>query len=101
METTPVPISDNIHSWMKGYIAVADHPYTAKTDGNGSFTIENLPTGKWSFRFWHEEVGWIKRVKRGGVVEDWPKGVIQVEIKADEQNDLGDVLVEPELFKRR
>ena len=100
-DTVPTLASDNIHPWMKGYIAIVDHPYVAKTDGNGEFTIKNLPAGKLTFRFWHEQAGWIQRVKHKGVVEDWAKGKIEIDIKPDKQNDLGDVLVDPELFQPR
>ena len=40
--------------WMRGYIAVFNHPYYAVTDNSGAFTIEGLPTGTYTVKVWHE-----------------------------------------------
>lgn len=44
------------HTWMSGYIVVADHPYYALTDAQGNFTIDNIPPGKYTLKLWHEGV---------------------------------------------
>ena len=45
------------HTWMSAYVAVFDHPYFAVTDGQGRFTIRDLPPGEHTLELWHEPVG--------------------------------------------
>ena len=45
------------HAWMRGYIYVFDHPFFAVTDEQGSFSIPNLPAGKYTLKAWHEDAG--------------------------------------------
>ncbi len=52
-----ISISCDVHSWMKGWVAVADHPYYAVTDENGSFDISQVPPGTYSIELWHETLG--------------------------------------------
>ena len=96
-ETTPMVVTDNIHPWMKGYIAVTEHPYAALSDFDGNFKIQNLPVGLWTIQFWHERAGFVREVKRGGKPESWPKGRITLLIQPG-QNDLGEILVPKKLF---
>jgi len=42
------------HPWLRGYIAVFDHPYFAITDASGAFTIEELPAGTYTIKVWRE-----------------------------------------------
>lgn len=42
------------HPWVRGYVAVFDHPYFAVTDANGGFTIADLPAGNYTVKVWHE-----------------------------------------------
>ena len=42
------------HPWMRGYIAVFDHPYFAVTESDGSFKIDSLPPGTYRMMVWHE-----------------------------------------------
>jgi plastocyanin len=71
----PVTISCNVHSWMKGWVRVYDHPYFALTDDEGKFTIPDAPVGKYLIFVWHEGAGWM-----GGA--DGRNGK-EIEIKAD------------------
>jgi hypothetical protein len=54
----PLLLDCNIHGWMKGRLAVLNHPYYAITDKNGSFEIPNAPVGKWKIMIYHEEMGY-------------------------------------------
>jgi plastocyanin len=52
-----IRVKCNIHSWMRAYIGVVDHPYFAVTDGGGRFEIRNLPPGEYVLGAWHEAMG--------------------------------------------
>ena len=52
-----VPVVCNIHSWMRAYIGVLDHPYFAVTGENGLFEIGNVPPGEYTIGAWHETLG--------------------------------------------
>ena len=45
------------HTWMSAYVYVFDHPYFAVTDGEGKFTIKDVPAGKYELEVWHEPIG--------------------------------------------
>jgi plastocyanin len=52
-----IPVKCNIHPWMRGYIAVLDHPFYSVSDANGKFTIKNLPPGHYTITAWQESWG--------------------------------------------
>ena len=79
-ESSPTPVSCDIHPHMRASLLVCDHPYFAVTGEDGSFEIKNLPAGKHTFRVWHEQGGLVERS-------------MKVEIEAGETTDLGDVEV--------
>jgi hypothetical protein len=56
-EEIAIPVKCNIHPWMKGYIAVFDHPYFAVTGKDGSFDLKNVPPGTYTLVAWHELYG--------------------------------------------
>lgn len=82
----PVAVSCNIHTWMKGWIWVFDHPYYAVTDADGKFEIKNAPAGDVQLIIWQEDMGW-----KGG-----PAGKTgeTKTIKAGD-NDLGTIKLKP------
>lgn len=45
------------HSWMSGFVVVADHPFHTTTDAFGAYEIDDVPAGTYTVRFWHEELG--------------------------------------------
>ncbi len=45
------------HPWTRAWVAVLDHPYSAKTAANGSFNIPDIPPGKYRVRAWHPHLG--------------------------------------------
>ncbi len=61
----------DVHSWMKAYLPLTDHPFFAVTDRDGRFTIAGTPPGKTiTLEAWHPVLG-LKtiEVKPGATVE--------------------------------
>lgn len=52
-----IPVKCNVHSWMRSYIGVLDHPYFAVTGADGRFAIDRLPPGDYRVAAWHEVLG--------------------------------------------
>jgi hypothetical protein len=52
-----IPVKCNVHSWMRCYIGVLEHPYFAVTNRDGKFAIEGLPPGDYTLAAWHESLG--------------------------------------------
>ena len=52
-----VRIDCELHSWMRGWIVVADHPFYALTGDSGEFMLPPVPAGKYLLRVWHETLG--------------------------------------------
>jgi hypothetical protein len=59
-EKSPAAVVDNIHEWLRAYLLPLDHPYAAATGADGIARLSNLPEGEWTFRFWHEQRGFLK-----------------------------------------
>lgn len=99
-ENLPIPVSCNIHPWMKGYLVIRDNPYAAVSDKDGVLTIDKLPAGTWKFRFWQEAIGYVSSIKVNGKPTTWTRGEVQIEIKAGQTTDLGTVSIPPSAFKQ-
>jgi hypothetical protein len=52
-----IPVKCQVHNWMRGYIGVVEHPFFAVTDGDGRYTIPQLPPGTYTIEAWHERLG--------------------------------------------
>ncbi len=52
-----VRVKCNVHSWMRSWVGVLDHPYFAVSGIDGSFEIANLPPGEYTLEAWHEVLG--------------------------------------------
>ena len=52
-----VRVECDAHGWMKGWIVVMDHPYYAVTDGEGKFSLSDVPAGEYEVKIWHETLG--------------------------------------------
>lgn len=46
----------NVHSEMAAYIIVLENPYFARSDEKGNFKIENVPSGTYLLKTWHEKM---------------------------------------------
>ncbi len=49
-----VEVKCNIHPWMHGWFAVLKTNHYAVTGDNGTFSLPNLPPGKYTLTAWHE-----------------------------------------------
>lgn len=77
-----VPMTCDIHPWMKGYFQVFDHPFFAVTKADGSFEIKGVPAGTQNLVIYHSTKGYINEGKQKGQ---------PVEVKAGEAKDVGDI----------
>lgn len=74
-----VRVSCDLHSWMRGWIVVADHPFYAVTDAEGQFALPGLPPGHYTVRVWQERLGTSSREV---VVGDQDPTTVTLEIPA-------------------
>lgn len=88
-EVRAAQVSCAIHPWMSGWVLVQDHPYMATSSEEGVLEIKNIPVGKHSFQFWHENAGYITS---SGKLKT-TKGKADIEIKDGKVTDLGEVKV--------
>jgi plastocyanin len=49
-----IPVKCNQHPWMKAYIGVMKHPLYAVSAADGTFSIPNVPVGKYTLVAWRE-----------------------------------------------
>ena len=89
-ERRPIPLSCDIHPWMRGYVMVFAHPFFAVTGEDGSFEITGVPAGTQNLVLWQEKVGYVNQ---GGA-----RG-IPVEVAANQVTNVGDILVNPAKVK--
>jgi plastocyanin len=54
-----IRVSCDLHSWMRGWVVVAEHPFYAVTDAAGQFTLPGLPPARYTVRVWQERLGTI------------------------------------------
>ncbi len=50
-------IGCDVHSFMKAWAFVSEHPYVAVTDEKGRFQLGDVPPGTYRLRVWHEAAG--------------------------------------------
>ncbi len=77
-----IPLTSDIHPWMKGQFQVFDHPFFAVTKADGSFEIAGVPAGTQNLIIYHSTKGFINEGKAKGQ---------PIEVKAGETKDIGDV----------
>ena len=66
-ERRPIVVACDIHSWMKAYLMVFDHPFFAVTGEDGSFEIKGVPAGEQNLVVWQEKVGYVNPEKAKGI----------------------------------
>jgi len=89
-ERRPILVACDIHSWMKAYLMVFDHPFFAVTGKDGSFEIKGVPAGEQNIVVWQEKVGYVNPEKAKGT---------PVSVKAGEATDVGSVTILPAQVK--
>ena len=89
-ERRPILVACDIHSWMKAYLMVFDHPFFAITGPDGSFEIKGVPAGEQNLVVWQEKVGYVNPEKAKGM---------PVTVKAGEVTDVGAVTINPSQVK--
>lgn len=46
----------NVHPEMEAWVVVLPNPHFAKTGPDGSYSIANVPAGKYTLKVWHEKL---------------------------------------------
>jgi plastocyanin len=65
-------IDCDLHSWMRGWVVVARHPFYVITDARGRFRLDNVPPGQYTLRLWHERLGEASRTVTVGTTGAGP-----------------------------
>lgn len=73
-----VRVDCDLHSWMRAWVVVADHPFYALSNDAGEFELPAVPPGKYTLQVWQEALGITSREVTVG-----PEGArVTVELKA-------------------
>jgi plastocyanin len=72
-----IKVKCDIHSWMKSWGHVFEHPFFSVTDDAGKFAIKNLPAGKYTIEVWHEA---YKSVTQQIEVKEGPPAAVDFEL---------------------
>ncbi len=57
-----IGINCEAHNFMFGYLLAPVHPYAVVVGDDGSFSIDNIPPGKYTLKAWHPRFG-VKKAK--------------------------------------
>jgi hypothetical protein len=67
-----ISINCEAHNFMFGFMMAPKHPYAVVVNEDGSYSIDNIPPGKYTVKAWHPRFG-IKKTKltvaEGGAVD--------------------------------
>ena len=88
VDRIPANVTCDIHPWMDALILAKDHPYVAITSSNGKFEMKNVPAGTWKLQFWHQRVGFMRKLEIPETKVD-RRGRIDVEFVEGKGLDLG------------
>ncbi len=75
---TAMKIECDQHDFMQGFVFVAKNPYYAVVGDDGSFSIDNIPPGKYKINAWH---GTLKNQKSKVTVAAGGKATVNFEFK--------------------
>jgi plastocyanin len=96
-ESVPVPLSCNIHPWMKGRVAVTANPYCAVSKDDGTFELKNLPAGELELQLWQEAANNLD-ISNPKLQKTGP-GRYKISLQPKEVVDLKDIVVPAAAFK--
>ncbi len=97
-QALPIPVTCNIHPWMKAYILPRNDSYVAVTAEDGSFEIVDLPAGEEiEFQAWHEKGAGTRGTLQAK--KSWKRGRFKLKLKPGETKDLGTISISPRAFK--
>mgnify|MGYP003948850235 CR=1 FL=1 len=67
-----IAINCEAHNFMFGYMMAPKNPYAVVVGDDGSFTLSNVPAGKYKVKAWHPRLGVIKTkvTVKGGAKTD-------------------------------
>jgi len=68
----------NVHPEMEAYVVVLQNPYFAVSAKDGTYSIKNVPAGKYTLRIWHEK---LKGGSQEVTVPESGEVVVNFEIK--------------------
>jgi len=71
----------DVHPWMFAWVTVVDHPYFAVTDKDGTFTIKDVPPGKYKVVALHRKAAPTGVEKEVEVTTDGAKADFTLEVK--------------------
>ncbi|MFP6762216.1 MAG: hypothetical protein VB858_01320 [Planctomycetaceae bacterium] len=97
-EKLPRDISCSIHPYMRGWLVVKDHPYSAVSGNTGQAVIAHLPVGDWEFQLWHEKAGYLSEIMLNGRQVTGRKGVYTWKIKPG-KNGILPITVSSKIFQ--
>lgn len=99
-QNIPVPVSCNIHPWMRAYVLPRPNPYVAVSKPDGTFEIKNLPAGmELEFQVWQEKAGYVTKATVNGKPVQWKRGRFKMTLKPGD-NDLDTIKLPPEIFEK-
>jgi hypothetical protein len=85
-ERRPVPLTCDIHPWMKAYVMPFNHPFFAVTGEDGSFEIKGVPAGAQKIVIWQGAIGYVNKERAQGM---------PVEVPAAGAVDIGEIKLDP------
>jgi Polysaccharide lyase family 4, domain II len=67
-----IGINCEAHNFMFGFMLAPKNPYAVVVNDDGSYTIADIPPGKYTLKAWHPRLGVMKSkitVKGGGTLQ--------------------------------
>jgi plastocyanin len=52
-----IRVDCDLHSWMRAWVVVADHPFYALSNEAGEFVLSGVPPGTYTLSIWQEALG--------------------------------------------
>ena len=56
-----IRVACDLHSWMRAWVVVADHPFYALSNEAGEFVLAGVPPGTYTLSIWQEALGTSSR----------------------------------------